>query len=315
MSESGSYMKSWVVRIIIINVAIYFVQTFLAQTLVGNSGLTLNDVAINYFGVRPDLVIHSYYLWQPVTYMFLHGGLIHILFNMYFLFALGTPVEQSWGGTRFLVYYFFTGIGAGITICFVNFLTGDMSPTIGASGAIYGVMLAFGMLFPEVEFFFPFVRTPIRAKYLVLLYGAINLIPFIIQSFITGGQGGISYIGHLGGILFGFLFFLIIRKRGISFKSKMIKARYTREFNRRNTEVEKEPGSNESRLTALLEKIKSTGPDSITDDEYQFIRYTEIMKQDLNISCSEEKHNPEGPDCKKCADVEACILRQIKKYL
>lgn len=315
MSEAGSFMKSWVGRIIIINVAIYFIQMLLAQTAIGDSGMTLNDVAINYFGVRPDLVIYSLYLWQPVTYMFLHGGMIHILFNMYFLFALGSPVEQTWGGIRFLVFYFFTGIGAGITICLVNYLTGDISPTIGASGAIFGVIVAFGMLFPEVELYFLFVPVPIRAKYLVLIYGAINLIPFIIESFVTGGRGGISYIGHLGGILFGFLYFLIIRKRGITFKSKLIKARYTREYNRRNTEIEQVADSNETRLTALLEKIKTSGSDSITDDEYQFIRYIEIMKQDHDIACREEMYNPESPDCKKCADVEACILRQIKKYI
>lgn len=315
MSDSGSFMKSWVGRIIIINVAIYFVQMMIAKTPVGVSGMTLNDVAINYFGVRPDLVIYSYYIWQPVTYMFLHGGMIHILFNMYFLYALGSPVEQAWGGRRFLVFYFFTGIGAGITICFVNYLTGDISPTIGASGAIFGVIVAFGMLFPDVELYFLFVPVPIRAKYLVLFYGAINLIPFVIESFFTGGRGGISYIGHLGGILFGFLYFLIIRKRGITFKSKLIKARYTREFNRRNNEIVTEPETNESRLTALLEKIKSSGPESITDDDYQLIRYMEIMKQEQDITCREEQHNPEDPDCKKCADVEACILRQIKKYI
>lgn len=315
MSESGSFMKTWVGRIIIINVVIYFVQMLLAQTAIGDTRMTLNDVAINYFGVRPDLVIYKHYLWQPVTYMFLHGGMIHILFNMYFLFALGLPVEQAWGGRRFLVFYLFSGIGAGITICFVNYLTGDIGATIGASGAIFGVIVAFGMLFPEVELYFLFVPVPIRAKYLVLFYGAINLVPFLIESFVTGGRGGISYIGHLGGILFGFLYFLIIRKRGITFKSKLIKARFTREFNRRNTEIELDTESNESRLASLLEKIKSSGPDSITDDEYQFIRYIEIMKQDQDITCREDIYNPENPDCKKCPDVEACILKQIKKYL
>lgn len=315
MPESRSLMKTWVVRIIIINVAIYFVQMILAKTPVGYHGMTLNDVAINYFGVRPDFVIYSHYLWQPITYMFLHGSLIHILLNMYFLFALGSPVEQAWGGKRFLVFYFFTGIGAGITICLINYLTGEFSPTIGASGAIFGVIVAFGMLFPEVELYFLFVPVPIRAKYLVLFYGAINLIPFIMESFVTGGRGGISYIGHLGGILFGFLYFLIIRKRGISFKSKLIKARYTREFNRRNTEIEQKTESNEPRLAALLDKIKANGPDSITDDEYQYIRYMDIMKQDRDISCEEELYNNGNPDCKKCADAEACILKEIKKLI
>jgi membrane associated rhomboid family serine protease len=316
MPETGSLMKTWVVRIIIINVVVYLVQMLLSSTAVGDTGLSLNHIAINYFGLRPDMVIHNHYLWQPITYMFLHASLIHILFNMYFLFALGTPVEQAWGGKRFLVFYFFTGIGSGIITFVVNYFLGYLStPTIGASGAILGVIVAFGMLFPEVELYFLFVPVPIRAKYLVLIYGAMNLIPFVLESFSTGGQGGISFITHLGGILFGFLYFLIIRKRGITFKSKLIKARYTREFNRRNTEIEKVVDSNESRLTALLEKIKAGGPESITDDEYQFIRYIEIMKQDLDLTCREELYKPEDPDCKKCADVEACLLRQIKKYL
>jgi membrane associated rhomboid family serine protease len=313
MNGTGSYTKSWAVRIIIINVAVFLVQLLLTEMYDANTGMRLSDTAIKYFGVRPDLVIHKYYVWQLFTYMFLHGGFLHILLNMYFLFALGMPVEHAWGGKKFLMFYLFTGIGAGFTICIVNYIMGDIIPTIGASGAIYGVIVAFGMLFPEVELYFFFVPVPIKAKYLVLFYGAINIVPFILQNVTSSGKADISYIGHLGGILFGFLFFFILRRRGISFKSKLIKARLSREIVRRNNELDKNAGLNESTLQKILLKLKESGPDSITDDEFQYIRYMEIMKQDSEDLCQEEKFNPEGPDCKKCADADACLLRQIKK--
>jgi membrane associated rhomboid family serine protease len=314
MNGTEIYKKSWVTRIIALNVAVFIVQLIFMQMSSGEQGITLSDIMINYLGVRPDLIIHKYYIWQFVTYMFLHGGFIHILFNMYFLFALGIPVEQTWGGRRFLIYYFFTGIGAGITIFIVNTLIGGVNmqiPTVGASGAIYGVLVAFGMLFPEAEIFLLFIPIPIKAKYLVIIYGAMNIFPLVR----TGGQGNISYVGHLGGILFGFLFFLIIRKRGITFKSKIIKARLTRGIDRHQEPVPRDPVSNRQHLEAILAKVKQSGPDSITDDEFQFIRYMEIMTQDSHDQCVEEDFSLEDEYCIKCANVEACLLRHIKKFL
>ena len=142
-------------------------------------------------------------LWQLLTYMFLHGGLWHILFNMWALWVFGHALETVWGMKRFFTYYFFTGIGAGLTVVALALWAGQagMSVTIGASGAIYGLLLAFGVLFPDQPLYLFFIPVPIPAKYAVILLGG-----FAFVASITGILPGISSIGHLGGLLFGAIF-------------------------------------------------------------------------------------------------------------
>ncbi|HOT43281.1 MAG TPA: rhomboid family intramembrane serine protease [Spirochaetota bacterium] len=314
MNGTETYTKSWVIRLIILNIAIFFgLQLMLSMVGTGEEGSTLSDVLIFYLGLRPVLVIEKYYLWQLFTYMFLHGGFLHIFLNMYALLIFGIPVEQAWGSRRFLFYYVFTGVGAGVTILVINTLLGGVNyitPTIGASGAVFGLLLAFGMLFPDAEILIFFI-IPMRAKFLVLLYGGLELYSLVASS----GQSPVSHAGHLGGIIFGLIFFLIIRKRGISFKSKLIKARLNREIDRHETRSEKEIKQNDHILESILEKLKTRGPGSITDDEYQHIRYMEIMTQDNEELCVEEDFDANDEFCTKCAHREACLLRQIKKYL
>ncbi len=154
MNGIGAYTKSWVIKIIIINVAIFFIEIFIMMTNPANQAvMPFGGLITTYFGLTPALITEKYYFWQFFTYMFVHGGLIHILFNMYFLLFLGIPIENTWGSKKFVIYYLFTGIGAGVTIFFINYLIGGLSyitPTVGASGAIYGVLVAFGFLFPDV---------------------------------------------------------------------------------------------------------------------------------------------------------------------
>ena len=141
-------------------------------------------------------------LWQPVTYLFLHslGSPGHILFNMLGLWMFGAPIEETWGTKRFIQYYFLCGIGAGLCVVVANLFWGDpLTPTIGASGAIYGLLLAFGMLFPEQEILIAFLF-PVKAKYMVMIFGGIAF----VFSFQRGGT--ISNLAHLGGMIFGFLY-------------------------------------------------------------------------------------------------------------
>jgi membrane associated rhomboid family serine protease len=308
-----TYKQSWVIRLIILNVVIYFIQIMFSFVGTGVKMIPLSDILIYYMGLRPELVIEKFYVWQLGTYMFLHGNFMHLFLNMYALLIFGVPVEQAWGSRRFLIFYLFTGIGAGITILSLNTFLGGINysmATIGASGAVFGLLLAFGMLFPDAEILLFFIL-PIKAKYLVFLYGGIELYSLIASS----GQSPISHAGHLGGILFGIIYFLIIRKRGITFKSKLIKARLNREIGRKETSVAADAKTGELQLENILRKIKTSGPDSLTDDEYQYIRYMEIMKQDADDVCVEDDFNPEDDYCKKCPNVEACLLRRIKKLL
>jgi len=160
------------------------------------------DYIFALFALQSDLVIHRLYLWQLVTYLFLHGGWFHIIFNMFALWMFGSDLESTWGGKKFLYYYFLTGIGAGILDVTLNalFRPGMPSATIGCSGAVYGLLLAYGMLFPE-RLIYLYMIIPIKAKWFVVIMGAIEF----VSSF--GGPGsGISHFAHLGGMLFGYLY-------------------------------------------------------------------------------------------------------------
>lgn len=150
------------------------------------------------FGLVPFEVTHHLFLWQLVTYMFLHGGLLHIGFNMLALWMFGTELESLWGTRRFTRFYFITGIGAGI--CSTLAAWNSFIPIIGASGAIYGLLAAYGILFPERTILLYFV-IPIKAKYFVILMG---LLAF--WSSVTASGSGVAHVAHLGGMLFGWLY-------------------------------------------------------------------------------------------------------------
>ena len=165
--------------------------------------------------------------WQPVTHMFMHGGFWHILFNMYTLVMFGMVVEQVLGTKKFLILYFVTGLGAVALHTGVEWLqvhqmlaSSDPSaqieytnllrtPMVGASGAIYGILVAFAMLYPQARMTLIFPPVTLDAKWMVLIFIGIELLTGI-----TGTQMGIAHFAHLGGALFGFLLILYWRKRG-----------------------------------------------------------------------------------------------------
>jgi membrane associated rhomboid family serine protease len=174
-------------KLMIIMGAVFIVQQF------ADSGIE------RFLGLIPLLVWKEFYLWQLFTYIFLHGGVEHILFNLLALWMFGGELENYWGSKKFLFYFFFCGIGAGI--CTVVFSPYQWFPVIGASGAIYGLLLAFGWLFPNRLIYIYFLF-PIPAKYFVILYGFLE---FIYAS--RGGTGGgVAHLTHLGGLLFGLLY-------------------------------------------------------------------------------------------------------------
>jgi membrane associated rhomboid family serine protease len=154
------------------------------------------------FALVPWDVVHRFAIWQLVTYMFLHSlqSIWHILFNMLTLWMFGAPIEETWGTKRFLQYYFACGVGAGICVVAANMLFGNpLQMVIGASGAIYGLLLAYGMLFPNQTVLMSFLF-PIKAKYMVMIFGVIAF----LSSFNTGSP--VSNLAHLGGMLVGFIF-------------------------------------------------------------------------------------------------------------
>jgi len=189
--SSGNF-PSGVKWLLISNTIVFVLSSVLGQTSFGE--------IFNLFALVPRAVVFHLAIWQLATYLFLHGGVWHLLFNMLTLWMFGATLERDWGTRKFLKYYFLCGIGAGLCDVTVNALMGNWNTsTIGASGAIYGVLLAFGVLYPETTILFLFVF-PIQAKYFVMIYGAMALLGSL------NINSGVSNVAHLGGMLFGLLY-------------------------------------------------------------------------------------------------------------
>ncbi len=144
---------------------------------------------------------------QLVTYAFLHGGVMHLLLNMYALWMFGSRLENLWGSKVFTIYYFVCVIGAGLVQLFVSSQGDNYYPSIGASGGVYGLLLAYGMYFPRQRLILIFPPIPIEARWFVILFGAIEL-----WFGVTGLAAGVAHFAHLGGMLFGFFLILYWKK-------------------------------------------------------------------------------------------------------
>jgi membrane associated rhomboid family serine protease len=157
-----------------------------------------------YLYLIPAYVLQAGAWWQVVTYMFVHGSWSHIFFNMLALFLFGIQLERRMGSTEFLLYYFVTGIGAGIATVFINSATGQgMIPVVGASGAIFALLLAFAAFFPDAKIFI-FGILPIRAPVAVAAYAGIEIV-----SQFTNFQSGVAHLTHLAGLGFGYLYLVV----------------------------------------------------------------------------------------------------------
>lgn len=156
-----------------------------------------------FFGLIPVLVWKKYFFWQLGTYIFLHGSFFHLLFNLFALWMFGCQLERQWGTKNFIKYFFVTGIGAGI--CYAIVMSGQLSPVIGASGAIYGILLAYGLIFPN-QMVYVWLLFPMRARTFVIIFGAIEL-----YASIAAPGGGIAHVAHLGGMLFGYIYINYMR--------------------------------------------------------------------------------------------------------
>jgi rhomboid family protein len=190
----GPPLTTAVKGLIIANVVIHVLQ-FLAGS---EATLKIQDL----LALDPHRVFREFWLWQPLTYMFLHdqGNIMHLVFNMLMLWMFGGDLEQRWGASRFLRFYLICGVGAGFITCIVNALLHIQSATIGASGAIFGLLLAFGMLFPNRTVLF-LGLFPMKAKVFVALFA-------LLQLWAVGGfrTSGIAYFAHLGGMLVAWLY-------------------------------------------------------------------------------------------------------------
>ena len=285
------------------NLLIINFLAFVATWVLQLRGIDLTSLLGLHFFLASD-----FHFYQFVTYMFLHGGLTHIFFNMFALWMFGSVIERVWGPRKFLFYYICCGIGAGFAqelVQYANYVMSDLAAyqyvntgtvqmttdayinlwtTIGASGAVYAILLAFGMIFPNERLFiipFPF---PIKAKWLVMGYIAIELF-----SAMSGPGDGVAHMAHLGGMLFGFLLIRYWqnhpdssqrfgRNRGEEFFANMKRRYDQRQQNRmraekpdarRETDEEynARKRKNQEEVDAILDKIRKSGYDSLTKEE------------------------------------------------
>lgn len=292
------------------NLLLVNVVVFLATYLFRNMGVDLNNVLGLHFFLAPD-----FHIYQLFTYMFAHGGFSHIFFNMFALWMFGCIVERTWGPKKFLTYYIVCGVGAGLfqelaqfaqfyfiasehiphftlaqTMKVANAYAAFLNPwtTVGASGAVYGILLAFGMLYPEERIFIFPLPVPIKAKWFVMGYAAIEL----FMAYSSTGDG-VAHLAHLGGMVFGF--FLIrywrrhpdirySRRSGQQFFDSM-RASWERRTGRKdrggvftnsaNTRHESDWDYNarrkaeQERMDEILDKIRRNGYESLTREEKQ----------------------------------------------
>ena len=210
-----SNVPAAVKNIIIINVLVYLMTSLKGNFMYENFAL--------FYPTSP-----FFHWWQPLTHMFMHGGFWHIFFNMYTLFIFGSVLERVWGTKKFLIYYFVTGLGAAAVHTGVEWIQMThwmsqaaegsiaaqasihalkMTPTVGASGAIYGLLMGYAMLYPDAIMSLIFPPISMKAKWFVLIFAAIELFTGV-----TGTGGGIAHFAHLGGLIFGFILLMYWKK-------------------------------------------------------------------------------------------------------
>ena len=225
---------------------------FLLQTIASTEGLFFP-----LFGLVPKLVWSEFMLWQPFTYLFFHGGIWHVLINMFVLWMFGSELERLWGKNHFLKFYFVTGIGAGLIT--MLFGLNSMTPIVGASGAVYGVLLAYGFTYPNRTIYL-YGIIPIKSLWFVI---GIGIIAFM-SSFDDISQ--ISHLTHLSGMVIGYLMlkrpirfndlWFTIRKRTLEYKIKHEEKKVTQ-----HQAIERE-------IDRILDKINREGFDSLTEEEH-----------------------------------------------
>jgi membrane associated rhomboid family serine protease len=235
--------------LLILNIGVFLLQ------------MAFLDRYIPVLGLVPADFLGRGYLWQIFTYMFLHGSFLHILFNMLFLWMMGSEIERYWGSREFLKYYLITGCGAGVVNVVVQ--PGLTTPTIGASGAIFGLIIAFALSFPDREILlYFFIR--MKAKYFAVLVGGLEILALLLMP-----RAPIARFAHLGGLVIGYIYikrerwiYLIKRKTG-SMQGRIVEAQVERERKRLL--------ENRREMDRILDKINTEGMGALTEKERKFL--------------------------------------------
>ena len=271
--------------LLVSNVAIWLLVDFLLApfTIAGIKVGGADGIVAYYLALWP---LGTHFLpWQLFTYMFMHGGFAHLFFNMLALWMFGMELENTWGARKFLVYYLLCGLGAGVANMLVAPLIGQLAPTVGASGAVFGILVAFGILFPDRPIYIYFLL-PVRAKYFVAVYMLMELFYGV-----TSTTDGVAHFAHLGGAIVGLVYVLI--DRGLipvgvwirAFRGREESFRDIGRFNRKYEEVHEakfydiktgqqrsgKGATTQEQIDAILDKISAGGYQSLTEEEKRIL--------------------------------------------
>jgi len=269
------YFPPVIKTLLITNVAVYLFAGFLSAFHF--QGRAITDALASLLFLRP--IGDGFQPWQLFTYMFMHGGLMHLLFNMLALWMFGMELENTWGSKKFLTYYLLCGVGAGLSTLFIGPLFAPPAPTVGASGAIYGVLLAFGILFPDRPILIYFFL-PLKARYFVIFYIALE-----VYAGVNGTPDGVAHFAHLGGAAVGYVYLLIDQRR-LPFASIVQRAKERVVASHQPAGgydsnditdakyydiIDREERINQQRIDEILDKINQSGYPSLTEEEKKIL--------------------------------------------
>lgn len=270
-------------NLLILNGVVFLIQMLGQNLLIGN--LTIEDYLIKYFALIP--IGYGFLPWQLITYQFMHGGFGHIFFNMFALWMFGVEIENLWGSRKFLIFYLSCGVAAGLAQLFITpLLSQTLAPTIGASGAIFGVLIAFAMLFPD-RYIYLYFFIPVKAKYLIAFMILIEF--FAVDS----ASSNIAHLAHLGGALAGFLYIMYDRKTSLTGRSPFGGSSYGGKMNNPFSGMSNPFGKKEGNIQdakfyeikdedehknvsqkdidAILDKISQSGYQNLSDEEKRIL--------------------------------------------
>jgi membrane associated rhomboid family serine protease len=280
-------------NLLIINAAVFFLQ-IIGRTLNAGAGLTLSEILTKYFGLIPidgfiigtlggEPVIWNFLPWQLITYQFMHGDFGHIFFNMFALWMFGMEIENIFGSKKFLYYYLICGVAAGLAQLFIAPLFSIPAPTIGASGAVFGVLIAFALMFPD-RYIFLWFLVPVKAKYLIGLL-------FVLEIFWIGDAGSnVAHLAHLGGAIAGFIYIMLDKRTDVTLKHMFNKSYYrtrekppnifsgiTERFRKKDEDVKEakfydlkddtDEKITQEEIDKILDKISKSGYQNLTEKE------------------------------------------------
>lgn len=273
-----SFFPPVIKNLLIINGAVFLVQIFLQGfTFTDSFGqqVSVSNILTEYFALIP--LGYGFLPWQLISFQFMHASFTHILFNMLYLWMFGMELENAWGSKKFLIYYLTCGIGAGLTQLLLSPLfDGAVAPTVGASGGVYGVLMAFALMFPNRPIYLYFF-IPIPAKYLI---GFMMLIEF----FSVGDQSFTAHLAHIGGAVIGVIFYLIDKRSSLSVTDYINKFKKSDKnrfgFNKPEKEVsdvqyydinKKTEPVNQEEIDKILDKISKSGYQNLTEKEKRIL--------------------------------------------